>query len=80
MQITRREEYGLKGLIFLARQPGEKVSLVSEISRVQKIPEKFPCQDLPTPFEGGTSSVLPWIKGRVFLRETGERNYHERGY
>ena len=41
MQITRREEYGLKGLIFLARQPGEKVSLVSEISRVQKIPEKF---------------------------------------
>ena len=41
MQITRREEYGLKGLIFLAQQPQEKFSLVSEISKVQKIPEKF---------------------------------------
>lgn len=37
MQITRREEYGLKGLLFLAQQPDEKVFLVSEISRVQKI-------------------------------------------
>ena len=41
MQITRREEYGLKGLLFLAQQPRENVYLVSEISRVQKIPEKF---------------------------------------
>ena len=41
MQITRREAYGLKGLLFLAQQPEEKVFLVSEISRVQKIPERF---------------------------------------
>jgi Rrf2 family transcriptional regulator, iron-sulfur cluster assembly transcription factor len=41
MQITRREEYGLKGLLFLAQQSDEKVFWVSEISRVQKIPEKF---------------------------------------
>ncbi len=41
MQITRREEYALKGIVFLARQPGKKVTLVGEVSRVQKIPEKF---------------------------------------
>jgi Rrf2 family iron-sulfur cluster assembly transcriptional regulator len=41
MQITRSEEYGLKGLVFLARQPREKMALVSEISRDQGIPEKF---------------------------------------
>ena len=41
MQITRREEYALKGIIFLARQPDEKVTLVGEVSRVEKIPEKF---------------------------------------
>ncbi len=41
MQITRREEYGLKGLIFLARQSPEKVFLVSEVSKIQKIPESF---------------------------------------
>ena len=41
MHITRREEYGLKGLIFLARHSPEKVFLVSEVSKVQKIPEPF---------------------------------------
>ena len=41
MQITRSEEYGLKGLVFLARQPPEKMALVSDISRDQRIPEKF---------------------------------------
>ena len=41
MQITRSGEYGLRGLLFLAMQPPEKVALVSEISRDQKIPETF---------------------------------------
>jgi Rrf2 family protein len=41
MQITRTEEYGLRGLIFLAKQPPEKVTLISEISREQNIPEAF---------------------------------------
>jgi Rrf2 family protein len=41
MQITRSGEYGLRGLVFLARQPSEKLVLVSEISRQQKIPGTF---------------------------------------
>ncbi len=41
MQITRTGEYGLRGLLFLAKQPPEKVTLISEISRVQNIPEAF---------------------------------------
>jgi Rrf2 family iron-sulfur cluster assembly transcriptional regulator len=41
MQITRSGEYGLRGLVFLAKQPPGKVTLVSEISREQKIPETF---------------------------------------
>ena len=41
MQITRSGEYGLKGLLFLARQPSEKLVLVSEISKLQNIPETF---------------------------------------
>src|SRR4030042_2513449 len=39
MQITRSGEYGLRGLVFLAKQPPEKVILVSEVSRGQNIPE-----------------------------------------
>src|SRR4030042_5019444 len=41
MQITRSEEYGLKGVLFLAGKGPEKVYLVSEISREQNIPETF---------------------------------------
>ena len=41
MQITRSGEYGLRGLVFLAKQPPEKVTLVSEISREQNIPGTF---------------------------------------
>jgi Rrf2 family protein len=41
MQITRSGEYGLRGLLFLAQQPAEKLILVSEISRNQNIPETF---------------------------------------
>jgi Rrf2 family iron-sulfur cluster assembly transcriptional regulator len=41
MQITRSGEYGLRGLVFLSKQPTEKVTLVSEVSREQNIPETF---------------------------------------
>jgi Rrf2 family iron-sulfur cluster assembly transcriptional regulator len=41
MQITKSGEYGLRGLVFLAKQPPEKVTLVSEVSRDQNIPETF---------------------------------------
>ena len=41
MQLTRSGEYGLKGVVFLAKQPPKQLSLVSEISREEKIPEKF---------------------------------------
>lgn len=41
MQLTRSGEYGLRGVLFLARQPREKFVLVSEISKYQRIPEPF---------------------------------------
>ncbi len=41
MHITRSEEYGLRGLVFLAKQPPKKITLVSEVSREQNIPETF---------------------------------------
>ena len=41
MQITRSGEYGLRGLLFLAKQPPERVTLISEVSKDQNIPETF---------------------------------------
>jgi Rrf2 family transcriptional regulator, iron-sulfur cluster assembly transcription factor len=41
MQLTRSGEYGLKGMVFLAAQPRQQFSLVSEVSKQGNIPERF---------------------------------------
>ena len=41
MQFTKAEEYGLIGMIYLARQPRGTVVSLGEISRAEKIPDKF---------------------------------------
>ena len=41
MQLTRSGEYALRGLIFLAKQPADKLALLSEISKVQNIPATY---------------------------------------
>ena len=41
MQFTKAEEYGLIGMIYLARQPRGAVVSLGEISRAEKIPDKF---------------------------------------
>ena len=39
--ITRTGEYGLRGLLFLAKQPTDRLFLVSEVSKAQRIPETY---------------------------------------
>jgi len=39
--ITRTGEYGLRGLLFLAKQPVNRLFLVSEVSKAQRIPETY---------------------------------------
>ena len=39
--ITRTGEYGLRGLLFLAKQPTNRLFLVSEVSKAQRIPETY---------------------------------------
>jgi Rrf2 family iron-sulfur cluster assembly transcriptional regulator len=41
MQIARSGEYGLRGVLFLARRPSEGFILVSQISKYQHIPGPF---------------------------------------
>lgn len=41
MQFTKAEEYGLFGLIYLAKQAGNGVSTLREISQAQDVPDKF---------------------------------------
>ncbi len=41
MRITREGDYGIRSVLYLARQPFKKVSFVNEISEEYKIPRSF---------------------------------------
>jgi len=41
MQVTREVDYGIRSVLYLARQPFKKVSFVNEISEEYKIPRSF---------------------------------------
>lgn len=41
MQISRRVDYGLRAVIYLADQPPGKCSSIAEISKHQGVPKKF---------------------------------------
>lgn len=41
MQLTRESDYGIRSILFLARQPYKKVSFVTEIAEQYKIPRSF---------------------------------------
>jgi Rrf2 family transcriptional regulator, iron-sulfur cluster assembly transcription factor len=73
MQITRREEYALRGVIFLAQQPGEKPTLVGEVSRVQKIPQKFLAKIFQRLAKAGVLRSIRGAKGGFLLRIPADR-------
>lgn len=41
MRLTRGSDYAMRGMIFLAKQPKDKISLVSEVAEAQSIPESY---------------------------------------
>lgn len=41
MQITREGDYGIRSVLYLARQPYKKISYVNEISEEYNIPRSF---------------------------------------
>jgi Rrf2 family iron-sulfur cluster assembly transcriptional regulator len=41
MQLTRESDYGIRSVLYLARQPYKKISFVAEISDEYKIPKSF---------------------------------------
>ena len=41
MQFTKAEEYGIFGVLYLADQPADRITPLSEISETQGVPEKF---------------------------------------
>jgi Rrf2 family transcriptional regulator, iron-sulfur cluster assembly transcription factor len=79
MQLTRSGEYGSKGLAFLARQPENRFSLISEISREQRIPEKFLAKIFQRLSRAGLLRSLRGASGGFALGRPVRGDYHSRG-
>jgi Rrf2 family transcriptional regulator, iron-sulfur cluster assembly transcription factor len=41
MELTRKGEYAIRGIIYLAQQPPGRVSLISEIAQAADVPQSF---------------------------------------
>jgi Rrf2 family protein len=41
MELTRKGEYAIRGVLYLAQQPREKVCLLSEIAEATEAPQSF---------------------------------------
>lgn len=41
MELTRKGEYAIRGIIYLAQQPPGKMSLISEIAEAAEVPQTF---------------------------------------
>jgi len=41
MELTRKGEYAIRGIIYLAQQPPGRVSLISEIAAASEVPQTF---------------------------------------
>lgn len=53
MQVTRAEEYAIIGLLYLARQPSERVVMIEEISDAEAIPRSFLAKIFQSLVKGG---------------------------
>ena len=73
MQITRSGEYGLRGLVFLSKQPPEKVTLVKEVSKEENIPETFLAKIFQRLSKAGVLRSIRGAKGGFTLRKPAHK-------
>ncbi len=67
MRITRRGEYGLAAVLYIASQPDGKLSLRDEIARRCGIPRTFLAQILARLRKGGILGSVRGKKGGYYL-------------
>jgi Rrf2 family protein len=81
MELTRKGEYAIRGIIYLAQQPPGKMALISEIAEAAEVPQTFLAKifqsfaklGLVNSFRGtGGGFTLGRAASRITLREVVE--------
>jgi Rrf2 family protein len=70
MQFTKAEEYGIIGMIHLARQPRGAVVSLGEISRAEDIPDKFLAKIFQNLTKAGIVKSHRGVRGGFSLAKT----------
>lgn len=78
MQFTKAEEYGIFGVLYLANQPVERITPLSEISETQGVPEKFLAKIFQSLSKSGLVRSHRGVKGGFSLgRPAGQISIRE---
>lgn len=72
MQISRRVDYGLRAVIYLADQPPGKCSSIAEISKHQGVPKKFLEKIIQDLVRGGLISSKKGATGGYMLTRSAD--------
>lgn len=67
MQLTREGDYGVRSVLYLARQPYKKISFVSEIADTYNIPRSFLAKILQKLVKAGIAKSYRGVKGGFSL-------------
>ncbi len=73
MQFTKAEEYGLFGLVYLAKQAPNAVATLREISEVQAIPDKFLAKIFQNLTKAGVIKSHRGVRGGFSLARPARR-------
>ena len=74
MQITREGDYGIRSVLYLARQPFKKISFVNEISEEYKIPRSFLAKILQKLVKAKIVRSYRGVKGGFSLAKQAKEN------
>jgi Rrf2 family protein len=73
MQLTKAEEYGVFGVMYLATQPKGKITPLSEISTHQDVPEKFLAKIFQSLAKSGLIRSHRGVRGGFTLGRPSEK-------
>jgi Rrf2 family transcriptional regulator, iron-sulfur cluster assembly transcription factor len=73
MQFTKAEEYGIFGVLYLADQPADRITPLSEISETQGVPEKFLAKIFQSLSKSGLVRSHRGVKGGFSLARPADQ-------
>lgn len=73
MRLTRGADYGIRSILYLARQSGEQAVLLREISQAEGVPQSFLAKILHTLGKAGLVKSRRGTNGGFFLAKPAER-------